>query len=480
VTETISPSQAGVVNVAGGSATGDSARTGRPGVLLATILLGQFMAILDVSIVNVAAPTLRADLHASGAGLQLVIAGYTVAYAMLLVTGARLGGRLGHRRVFLAGLTLFCLASLACGLATSTGMLIGCRLVQGAGAALMVPQVLSLIQRNFSGPARARALGRYAAAIAAGAVVGQVAGGLLVSADIWGTGWRPVFLINVPIGAALLAIGHRVLPRDAGRQGGAFDVPGLVTLSVAVLALVLPLVLGHEQHWPVRGWVSMGVGVLLCAAFAAVERRAPAPLVPGRVLRAPGMLPAAGAIFAALACYGGYLFSVALHLQSGLGFSPLRAGLTFVPTALCFAVASLNWRRVPASRQHRMVVAGLLLGAGSLVMLGVSVRTGGHPDALFWISQVCFGAGFGVAFSPLVTLAVEHVAPADAADASGLLATLIQLAQVVGVATVGSLYLTLVGSSTSAHGLAVTAWYLTAATVLAAAAATRLPAPTSR
>jgi MFS family permease len=466
--------------VGGTGAVGASA--GRPGALLAILLAGQFMAILDVSIVNVAAPTLRADLHTGGAGLQLVIAGYTAAYAMLLVAGARLGGRLGHRRVFLAGLALFSLASLACGLAVSTGLLIFFRLVQGAGAALMVPQVLSLIQRGFAGGARAKALGLYAAVIAGGAVVGQVAGGLLVSADLWGTGWRPIFLINVPIGAGLLVVGRRLLPRDAGRPGGSVDVPGLATLSAAVLLLVLPLVLGHEQHWPGWGWVAMGAGVLFFAGFAAVERRAVAPLAPGRVLRAPGMLPAMGAIVATLTAYAGFLFSIALHLQSGLGFSPLRAGLTFVPGAACFAVASLNWRRVPAHRHHRMVVAGLLLGAASFAVLGLSVRGGGHPDALFWLSQVCFGFGFGAAFSPMMTLALAHVAPADAADASGLLATLLQLAQVVGIATFGTLYLTLAGKGSadggsSAHALAVTAACLAAAAVLAAASATRLPAP---
>ena len=201
------------------------------GAVLAVVLTGQFMAILDVTVVNVALSTLRADLGASGAGLQLIVGGYTIAYAVLLVTGARLGDLAGHRRMFMTGLGLFTASSLACGLATSTGMLIGFRLAQGAGAALMVPQVLSLIQRSFPGPARARPMRLYAAVLAGGAVAGQVVGGLLVSADLWGSSWRPVFLLNVPVGAALLIAGSRLLPRGRGERGRGLDPAGLAILT---------------------------------------------------------------------------------------------------------------------------------------------------------------------------------------------------------------------------------------------------------
>jgi EmrB/QacA subfamily drug resistance transporter len=447
----------------------------RTGVLLTILLLGQFMALLDVSVVNVAAPTIRTDLHASGAGLQLVVAGYTIAYAMLLITGARLGDRLGHRRVYLAGLALFTAASLACGLAASTGMLVGFRLVQGAGAALMVPQVLSLIQRHFPPQARARALGRYAAVIACGAIVGQVVGGALVGADLAGTGWRPVFLVNVPIGVAVLVAGWRALPRDAGEPGRRMDLSGLVTLSGSVLLFVVPLVLGREEHWPVWGWLCLAASVVLLPVFALVQRRATAPLVPGRVLRAPGMLPALAAIFVTMAGYAGYLLSMALHLQSGLGFSPLHAGLTFVPGGICFALASLNWRRVPARWHRRMIPVGLLVGALSLVLVALAMRGGTGPGPLFWLSQACFGLGFGSAFSPLITLALARVPAADAADASGLLTTMTQLAQVVGVATFATMYLSLVGRDPSAHALALTATAEAAAAVVAAAFAFLLP-----
>src|SRR5262252_10168160 len=194
---------------------------------LAVVLTGQFMAVLDASVVNVAAPSIHASLHTSGAGLQLVIAGYVVTYAVLLVTGARLGDIFGHRRMFLSGLVLFTLASLGCGLAVSSGMLIALRFIQGAGAAAMIPQVLSLIQRSYTGTARARPMRLYAAVLAGGAVAGQVIGGVLVSADLLGSTWRPVFLLNVPIGVILFVAGLRALPRTGSpRWGRSAETPG--------------------------------------------------------------------------------------------------------------------------------------------------------------------------------------------------------------------------------------------------------------
>src|SRR5919198_1926738 len=198
-------------------------------LMLAVLITGQFMALLDVTIVNVAIPTIHARLHASGSALQLVVAGYTVSYAMLLITGARLGDLLGHRNLFLAGLGTFTAASLACGLAPGTGALVTARLVQGAGAAAMVPQILSVIQRQFSGAARTRALGVYTATLASGAVFGQVVGGLLVSANLLGASWRPVFLVNVPVGVVAAGLVPRLVPADHVPGGRPLDLAGLAT-----------------------------------------------------------------------------------------------------------------------------------------------------------------------------------------------------------------------------------------------------------
>jgi MFS family permease len=187
-------------------------------LMLSVLLAGQFMALLDVTVVNVAMPTIGRTLHASGAGLQLVVAGYTVSYAMMLITGARLGEEYGRRRVFMAGVAIFTLASLTCGIAPGIGVLIGARFVQGAGAAAMMPQIMSVILVRFDGAARARALSAYTAVLSSGFVAGQVIGGVLVTANLFGQTWRPVFLINVPIGLAVLALVPRVVPRDEANR----------------------------------------------------------------------------------------------------------------------------------------------------------------------------------------------------------------------------------------------------------------------
>src|SRR5215475_1967890 len=195
---------------------GRPARAGvRPGAVLAIVLTGQLMAVLDATIVNVAVPSMHAELRASGAGLQLIVAGYTIAYAVLLITGARLGDILGHRRMFRAGVLVFTLASLGCGLAPTAGLLIGLRFVQGVSDAVMMPQVLSLIQRTYSSPGpRARAMSLYATVLAGGAVLGQVVGGLLISANLFGSTWRPILLVNVPVGILVLALSGQL---PAGR-----------------------------------------------------------------------------------------------------------------------------------------------------------------------------------------------------------------------------------------------------------------------
>jgi MFS family permease len=424
-------------------------RRPRPGVLLAIVLTGQFMAVLDASVVNVAAPSIHAGLHASGSGLQLVIVGYTIAYAVLLVTGARLGDLLGHRRMFLAGLAVFTLASLGCGLASSAGVLVALRFVQGTGAAMMIPQVLSLIQRTFSGAPRARAMSAYAAVLAGGVVVGQIAGGLLISANLFGTGWRPVFLVNVPIGAALLVAGARQLPAGRADAGRGLDLPGLLTLALAVLALVVPLVVGQPEDWPAWGWACLGGSAVLFAGFAAAERRLAArggsPLVPGRVLRLPGAALGIVALFAVMTIFGGLFFTLALHLQGGLGDSPLRAGLTFAPSAASFALVSLNWQRLPERARPWLAIWGFAGMAAALLALGAVVRGGGSGGAVLYVVLGVLGGAMACAFSPLMTAVLMRVPVADAADATGVIVTVNQLGLVIGVATFGTLYLNLAG-----------------------------------
>ena len=453
----------------------------RPGLLLAVLLTAQFMVGLDLAIVNVAIPSIRSDLGATGSGLQLVVSGYVIEYAVLLVTGARLGDRVGQRTMFVSGLVVFTVASLACGLAWSTGSLVAFRFVQGVGAAFMVPQVMTLIQVTFAGAARGRALARYAAVISGGSVVGQVLGGLIVTADVLDTAWRGVFLVNVPIGLAALVIAPRVIPAGSARPGHRLDVKGLLMLSPAVLLLVLPLVLGHDQGWPAWTWTALGASVLVLGGFVAVERSAAAPLFPGRLMQARGLVPAVVCNTVVMATFAGTLFSTAIHLQGALGYSALRTGLLFVPMAVAFAIASMNWGRVPARLHPVMITSGLVVGAASLVVMGLLLRDatsfGPTEIAVFTVG----GFGYGFAMSPLMTTALSRVPLAEAADASGFMTTAVQLGNVLGVATFGTLFLTRMEQhvpDASAHAISATQIAEGIALALAAALSWRATRPT--
>jgi MFS family permease len=407
-------------------------------------------SLTDVTIVNVAMPTVGRNLHASGAALQLVVAGYTVSYAMLLITGARLGHLFGRRRLFLAGVALFTASSLVCGLAPDIAVLIVARFIQGAGAAAMVPQIISVIQASFAGPARAKALSAYSAVLAGGFAAGQVLGGVIVSANLAGTEWRPVFLVNVPVGLAVLALAARRVPADTRASGGpsrTLDLPGLTVAVPAVFLVVLPLVLGHQEGWP--WWVPAGIlaGLVLAVVFVWTERRVAArggdPLLNLNVLRSPGLVSGLGSVLLVMCGYGGFLFTLSLHLQSGLGDSALRAGLTFAPAAAAFGLCGFYWRGLPPRIHHLLTPAGFALAAVAEVALGLDLHTGSRGGALLPVVLLIMGAALGVGYSPVVTHALAHVPVADAADVSGLLTTTIQLGQVIGVAIFGSVFLTL-------------------------------------
>ncbi len=466
--------------------------------MLALLLAGQFMALLDVTIVNVAMPTIGRSLHASGAELQLVVAGYTVSYAMLLITGARLGDLRGRRTLFLLGVAVFTLASALCGFAPTITVLIVARFVQGAGAAATMPQIMSVIQARFTGRDRARALSAYSAVIASGFVAGQVFGGLLVNADLFGSQWRPVFLVNVPIGLAVLALAPRLIPRDevragsglglgsgsgsgsGSRSGRRVDLAGLAFAVPAVFAVVLPLMLGHQEHWP--WWVpaSIAAGLVLAAAFVAVERRVAArggdPLLNLRVLAAPGLASGLTAMVLLMASYGGFLFAVALQLQTGLGESALRAGLTFAPSALVFGLVGFFWNRLPVRLHHLLTPLGCGAAVLAYVLLGLDLASGGRGGALLVVILVLLGGSLAAGFSPLVTHSLMQVPVAEAADASGLLTTTLQLGQAVGVATFGSVFLSLAahpGAGASGHAVAVTMYWVAA--VLGVGAVASIP-----
>jgi MFS family permease len=430
---------------------------GRPWLTLAVLLLGQFMGLLDVFVVNVAMPAIGVDLHGSGASLQLVVGGYTVAYAMLLITGARLGDLYGRRRMYLLGAIVFTVASLVCGFAPNIVVLVVFRFVQGAGAAVMVPQIISVIQMLFTGKARATALSTYAVVLSSGAVFGLVFGGVLVSANLFGATWRPVFLINVPLGLCLALLVPRFVPPDEPRSTRRLDFRGLVVATLSVFLIVLPLILGHELGWPAWTFVSIAAGLLLAALFVQVERRVAArggdPLLALDVLRSPGIASGIGTLACMAVTYGGLLFIFTLHLQDGLGYSALRTGLTYVPFSGTTGLAAYYWRKIPDRVQVLISPIALATCAVGYLSLAVAMRGGAGGGPLMWVALVVTGAGQGLTLSPVIAQSLVHVPLRRAADASGLLTTTLQLGSVAGVAIFGTVFLSL-DKNAGAHPLA--------------------------
>jgi len=448
--------------------SGPAQRPARPGWILFAVMAGTFIAIMDSFIVNVAVPSIRADLDASYAQIELTVAGYVLVYGLLLVTGGRLGDLFGYRRMYLAGLALFTVASLACGLAPSPESLIAARVVQAAGAALFYPQVLSVLQTAFTGKAQARAFSIFGATIGLASIAGQLVGGALVSMDLFGLSWRPIFLINIPIGVATLLVASAVLPAARGTVRPRLDLRGVALLSIALLLVSIPLVEGQAAGWPMWAWGMLALAVPGFAAFTLWERRLAAaggfPLVPPALFRVPSF---AGGNVLALAFFAGnagLFFILTLHLQGGMGYSPLVAGLTFTPLAMAFVAASLLAPRM----QERMGLKVLTLGyavnaAGTLMLLGCALAF--ETGLTGWImapalAVIGFGEGLGV--SPLFGAILAKVPQSEAGAGSGVLETTTQIGMSFGVTVLGLVFAVFLGSGT---GLAASTTAFTAGLV---------------
>ncbi len=462
---------------------GDGGHPPPPRLLLPLLLAAPFMANVDTAITNVAAPSVRADLGASGGEAGLVVSGYVIAYAVLLVTGARLGALHGRRKVFVTGMAVFTAASLGCALAPDPVTLVVTRFVQGGGAALMVPQVLSGIQLHYTGRRRIRAIGYYSAALSGGAVAGQALGGLLVAADLFGTGWRPAFLINVPVGLLLIAATVRLMPADAGERGAAgADVKGMALLSAAVLALVVPLLLGRDQGWPAWTWVSLAASVPVFAAFGSgqvrLANRGGRPLVAPAVVREPAVRRSLLAHGATTLTYFALLFVMAVYLQDGLGRGPAYTGCAMLSWVAAFGLAGALLSGLPERYRAVLPVAGcLLLAAGYAAVLAYVLAGGRSGPGLFAVLAVG-GFGLGTSNNSLIARMTESVPTRLAADLSGVITTNAQLSAALGVPLLGSCYLALAGrqagAAGAAHALAAVAG-VCAALCLSAALAARAP-----
>ena len=436
------------------------------------------MVVLDFFIVNVALPSMQSHLHAGSSAIEWVVAGYALTSAVFLMTAARLGDRFGHRRLFTLGLAAFTVSSLACGLAPNPGVLVASRLVQGAAAAMLMPNVLSIIGIAFTGEDRAKALSIYAMTMGMAAVGGQLIGGALVLANVAGLGWRTIFLINVPVGALALLATPRYVPESRAAAPDRPDVGGTALVTLALTAIVLPLVVGRQHGWPLWTWATLAAAPALLGAFALhqrrLARRGGAPLLRPELFRVRAF---SAGLLAQLTFWSGqasFFLVLALYLQQGRGLDAL-------PPGSC-SRSSRSRTCLPRSGPPRSsaAMAGGVLGAGALVLASghglllaavADVGVGGSV-AILAPGLALVGAGMGLVLGPLTTTIMSGLDPERAGAASGTLAATQNVGNAIGVALIGVIFFG------ALHGGVAHAFRLSAAALavllIAVAALTRL------
>jgi len=406
-----------------------------PRGVLPALLTVTFMTALDFFIVNVAMPAIQLDLRAGPAALQWVVAGFGLALAAGLIIGGRLGDVYGRRRMLGAGLILFTAASVLCGVAPVAWALIAGRALQGAGAALIMPQTLAILRTAVPAPAQPKAFAQYGLTLGLGAVFGQVVGGLLIRADLLGLDWRSCFLINLPIGVAALAM-LRAVPES---RGGAarLDLPGAALVTSALVALVLPLIQGPQQGWPAWTWACLGLAAVLFAVFVRLQVYRTGALVDLSMFRRRAFSTALVAVQVFWMGQASFFLVLALYLQSGRGLSALSSGAVFMAVGAGYLLTSTNAHRIAARMGRHTVTAGALVMAAGLGALAAAAT---HPIAALLPGLALEGVGMGMVLAPLTTVALQNVAPEHTGAASGVLATVNQTGNAVGVALIGIVF----------------------------------------
>jgi EmrB/QacA subfamily drug resistance transporter len=435
---------------------------GNPWLVLVIILTAVFMQLLDTTITMVGVPSIQNSLHSSFGEIQLVVAGYMLAFACVLVTGGRLGDLCGRKRMFLCGMLGFTAASAVCGAAPSAVTLIVARVVQGMCSGLMFPQVLGIIQVVFSKAQRTRAIGFYGATIGLATILGPVTGGGLIDLNIAGIGWRAIFFVNVPIGLAALALGTAIIPESQSGVVRRIDLPGAALLGAGLFLLVLPLVIGRDEGWPAWSLACVAVSPGVLAAFAAYERartrRDAGPLIDTMLFR---QRPFSLGLVACLVFFTGipsFFMVLLLTLQEGLGYSAVKAGAVTLGFAAALAIGSARSAAVTRRLGTRVLVAGCaLMIVGQLAVIGVMFWVGtGLRGWQLLVPMIVAGAGGGFFIAPVTNVVLAGIRSADAGSASGALATAQQVGAALGIAAVGVIFFGLLGvnaGSSSASAL---------------------------
>ncbi|MEV6551311.1 MFS transporter [Streptomyces sp. NPDC051597] len=420
-------------------------------IALLVLLTAELMNMLDQSVVLTALPAIQESTGAGPVAVQWLTTAYSLPVAVGLITGGRLGDIYGRRRILLIGTVVFTTASLLCGLATGPGVLIGARLLQGVGVAVMIPQVLATMHVTFEGQNRSKAFGLYGAVLAIANVLGPVLGGVLTQADLFGLSWRPIFLVNVPVGLAVLLFGRTFIPESTIRTAGRLDVAGMLLSGLAIVLILFPLTEGHAQGWPLWCFVMLAAGAVVLGVFLRHQRRRQdeAPLVALSLFRvrqfSGGM---AADLLHGLLC-GLFFMTWTLYLQRGLGLSPLEAAAAFV----LLSVGELGGATVAAKTAgrfaRRLPQAGTLIATAAMVIYGLQIGSREADLTLLAMTApvVLIGFGLGMVSGPLTDLSLARVPHEDAGSASGLFNTANHLGIALGTALTAVMFFAITGGS---------------------------------
>ncbi|NWK98704.1 MFS transporter [Sphingobium lactosutens] len=417
-------------------------------VALAIVAVAMVLDLVDMTIINVAVPTLQAQFGASDTEVQWMVAGYSTIFSLLLITGGRLGDIYGYKRAFLIGVAGFTITSLFCGLAQTPGQLVAARLFQGGAAAIMLPQVMSLTQIMYAPHERMAALGLFGILGGLAAVLGPVIGGLLISADLFGLGWRPIFLINLPIGILAIVMAFKVLPAGRSERRAKLDMVGTLLVMLLLFSLIFPLIQGRDYGWPIWGFALMALGVPIGLALmrysrARMRRDGSALIVPELFHARAFSFGLATTLIFQLAT-GGLLFTLALALQRGLGFTPAEVGVAHIPYAFgaSFAIGMLSRKALPRYGPVIISWGALLMGTG-LFLLVLLLNQESLVVSQPWLLApplLAMGLGMGLVGGPLPPCTLSEVDVGYAGSASGLLKATQQLGAAIGAAAIGTLF----------------------------------------
>jgi MFS family permease len=447
-------------------------------VVAAVVLAANVMDLLDATIVNVAAPSVHRELGGGASTIQWLSAAYTLAFAVLLIAGARLGDILGRRRLFLAGSAGFTLFSAACAVAPTIGVLIGFRALQGAFGALMIPQGFGLLKQVFDDDAEFdKATGLFGPATGVAMLAAPIVAGALIDANLWGTGWRLVFLINIPVGALALPLAVRSLPRGATHPGVRLDLGGVGLVGLALVAIIYPLIQGRADGWPAWCFAVLAAGVILLVVFLRYERRRrDSPLIEPALLANRTYLSGVAVALALFGAFGGLLLCISLYGQLGEGWSPIRAGLSLTPMVVGMILGMTGSLALVSRLGRHLLHIGILLiavGAAGLALILTGARAASAWDlvpGLFFI-----GAGVGASIGQLFRFILTSVTMDEVGSASGVLEAVQQLSTSLGVAVLGTIFFSAFSHHLPTYALQVTAWACLAPLAAAFVLVFRLP-----